>query len=123
MSTSTLVSQERPALSPARLAFRVTAVVEACTWVGLLIGMAVKYLGSGDETGVHLFGPLHGAAFIAYLLANLWAAVRFEWARGVIVLGIVASIPPLATWAFEAWALRTGRLATRTTSGQEPVDV
>jgi len=118
LSTSTLGSQERPALSPARLAFQVTAIVEACTWVGLLIGMAVKYLGSGDETGVHLFGPLHGAAFIAYLLATLWVAIRFGWPRGVIVLGVAASIPPLATWAFEAWALRTGRLATSTTSAR-----
>jgi integral membrane protein len=94
----------------------VSAIVEACTWVGLLIGMAVKYLGSGDETGVHVFGPLHGAAFIAYVLATLWAAVRFGWPRGVILLGLVASIPPLATWAFEIWASRSGRLHVGSTT-------
>jgi integral membrane protein len=110
VSTPTSVAPVRPSTDLARSAFRVSAIVEACTWVGLLIGMAVKYLGSGDETGVHVFGPLHGAAFIAYVLATLWAAVRFGWPRGVILLGLAASIPPLATWAFDIWASRSGRL-------------
>ncbi len=97
-------------------AFRVAAVVEACTWAGLLAGMAVKYLGNGDETGVHVFGPLHGAAFIAYVGVALWAAWRLGWSRGVTVLALVASIPPLATWALEAWCRRTGRLHSSATA-------
>lgn len=110
MSSPTSLAPARPGTGLARLAFRVTAIVEACTWVGLLLGMAVKYLGSGSETGVHLFGPLHGAAFVAYVLATLWAAIRLGWPRGVTLVGLAASIPPLATWAFEAWVLRAGRL-------------
>lgn len=98
------------ATSPARTAFRVTAIVEACTWVGLLIGMAFKYLISGGEAGVHVFGPLHGAAFVSYCLATLWAARTFGWSRGVTVLGLAAAIPPLGSWAFESWTLCSGRL-------------
>jgi integral membrane protein len=89
----------------------VAAVVEACTWVGLLAGMAVKYLGSGDEIGVHIFGPLHGAAFIAYVAVALWAAWRLGWSWGLTLLALAASIPPLATWAFEVWCQRSGRLS------------
>jgi len=116
LSSPTSLAPARPGSRLARLAFRVTAIVEACTWVGLLIGMAVKYLGSGNEAGVHLFGPLHGAAFVAYVLATLWAAVRLGWSPGVTLLGLAASIPPLATWGFEAWAMRTGRLDDPTSS-------
>lgn len=94
----------------ARAAFRVTAIVEACTWVGLLIGMAFKYLISGDQTGVHVFGPLHGVAFLAYCASTVWAALRFGWPWQVALLGLAASLPPLGSWVFEAWTLRTGRL-------------
>jgi len=118
LSSPTSLAPARPGSRLARLAFRVTAIVEACTWVGLLIGMAVKYLGSGNEAGVHLFGPLHGAAFVAYVLATLWAAVRLGWSPGVTLLGLAASIPPLATWGFEAWAMRTGRLDADPTSSR-----
>ena len=94
-----------------RTVFRATAVVEAVTWFGLLVGMAFKYLISGDETGVHVFGPLHGAAFIAYVLMAAVAARQFGWRLRTTLLAFAASIPPLATWAFEAWADRTGRLS------------
>ena len=100
-------------------AFRVAAVAEACSWVGLLAGMSVKYLGSGSETGVHVFGPVHGGVFVAYVLATLVCARVRRWSAGTLALGLVASIPPLATVLFERWATRTGRLgqpANRSTS-------
>ncbi len=95
---------------PVEQVFRVAAIAEACSWVGLLAGMAVKYLGSGSETGVHVFGPVHGGVFVAYVLATLVCARVRRWSAGTLVLGLVASIPPLATVAFERWATRTGRL-------------
>jgi integral membrane protein len=99
-----------PSSSRARAAFRTLAVVEAFTWAGLLAGMAVKYLGSGAETGVHVFGPLHGAAFVAYCLATLLVARTFGWGPVRTLVGLAASVPPFGTWVFEAWALRHGHL-------------
>lgn len=93
-----------------RTAFRIVAVVEALTWAGLLAGMAVKYLGNGDETGVHVMGPLHGAAFVAYLLVALWTARAFRWSPRLTLVALVAGIPPFGTWVFEAWATRNARL-------------
>ena len=94
----------------ARATFRVVAVVEALTWAGLLVGMAVKYLGSGNETGVHVMGPLHGAAFVAYCLVTLWTARVFRWSWPLVLTGLAASVPPFGTWLFEQWARRGGHL-------------
>ena len=100
----------RPHLN-ARTLFRAAALVEAATWLGLLVGMAFKYLLTGDETGVHVFGPLHGAAFIAYVVMTVVAARAYGWRLRTTLVALAASIPPLATWPLEAWAERTGRLS------------
>ena len=58
-------------------AFQVAARVEAVTWVGLLSGMACKYVLADNDLGVRVFGPLHGVAFIGYVLMTIVAARRF----------------------------------------------
>jgi integral membrane protein len=81
--------------------FRVVAVAEACSWVGLLIGMLVKYVISGNELGVQVFGPIHGALFVAYLLVAVLTARQQRWSLGTLALALACSIPPLATLWFE----------------------
>ncbi|MDT5152965.1 MAG: hypothetical protein QOI01_4698, partial [Mycobacterium sp.] len=50
--------------------FRLIAFAEAVTWVGLLIGMYFKYLGTPrTEVGVKIFGMAHGLVFIAFVVA------------------------------------------------------
>ncbi|HEY8719222.1 DUF3817 domain-containing protein [Pengzhenrongella sp.] len=90
--------------------FAVLATIEAITWAGLLVGMFLKYVTETTEAGVWLFGRLHGAAFVAYLIVTLVAARRLRWSSRVTLLALVASIPPLATLAFERWARRRGML-------------
>lgn len=94
-------------------AFRVVAIIEALTWIGLLGGMYVKYLGSGDEAGVHLFGPLHGGAFVAYGVVTVAAAVHLRWGLWPTLVALAASVPPLGTLLADWWLHRTGRLAAR----------
>ena len=100
-------------------AFRVVAVAEACSWVGLLIGMFVKWVLETSEVGVQVFGPIHGGVFVAYVLVTLVAARVLRWSVGTTLLGLAASVPPLVTIWFERWATRTGALgaqdAVRTT--------
>ena len=93
-------------------AFRVVAVAEALSWVGLLAGMYVKYVPETSELGVQVFGPVHGAVFIAYVVVALVAARVLGWSRWTTLVALGASIPPLATVVFERWAGRTGRLGT-----------
>jgi len=95
--------------------FRVVAVAEAFSWAGLLVGMLFKHVISGDETGVHVFGPIHGAIFVAYVIACLVAWRTFGWSLTTAALGLTAGVPPFFTVVFERWADRTGRLAPRAT--------
>src|SRR5690606_1620203 len=80
--------------------FRLFAVLEAVSWAGLLIGMAFKYLpAEGNEIGVKIFGPAHGAVFVLFVLAALLTAREFEWNWKTTVLALLSSIPPFCTVA------------------------
>ncbi|GAA3753642.1 integral membrane protein [Spinactinospora alkalitolerans] len=108
---------------PVLTAFRVTAAVEAVTWIGLLIGMFFKYVVVHDEIGVELFGPLHGAAFIGYVAIALLAWIRLRWTPWTGALALAASVPPLGTVVFERWASGTGRIDRASVPEEEPQPV
>lgn len=91
-------------------AFRIVAVAEALSWIGLLVGMFVKYVPETSELGVQVFGPVHGGIFVAYVVVALVAARALRWSIGTTLLALLASVPPLATIWFERWATRAGRL-------------
>ena len=94
----------------AATAFRAVAIAEAISWIGLLAGMFVKYVPETSEIGVKIFGPIHGAIFVAYVVVALLASRVLRWSRGATVLALVASVPPLATVWFERRATRSGEL-------------
>ena len=96
--------------------FRAVAIAEACSWAGLLIGMFFKYVVVVDDIGVNVFGPIHGALFIAYVVVTLVVARTFRWSLPATIVALVASIPPLATLWFERRATRTGMLAEPATA-------
>jgi integral membrane protein len=90
--------------------FRIVAVAEALSWIGLLAGMFVKRVLDSSEVGVQVFGPIHGAIFVAYVVVALLASRVLRWDVRTTLLALAASVPPLATLLFERWAARTGRL-------------
>jgi integral membrane protein len=92
------------------LAFRAVALAEACSWVGLLFGMFVKYVLATSERGVQIFGPVHGGIFVTYVVVAVVAARVLRWNAGTTLLALAASVPPLVTLWFDRWATRTGRL-------------
>jgi integral membrane protein len=95
-----------------RQIFRTIAFAEALSWLGLLVGMYVKYVPETTELGVQVFGPIHGGIFLAYLVATLAARNAFGWSMSTTFWAAVASIPPFATAAFEVVADRKGLLGT-----------
>ena len=97
----------------AATAFRIVAVAEALSWLGLLAGMYVKYVPQTSEAGVQVFGPIHGGIFVAYVVVALVAGRVLRWDVRTTLLALAASVPPLLTVAFERWASRTGRLPVR----------
>lgn len=97
---------------PSRLGrlFAVVAIVEAVTWTGLLVGMFLKYVTETTELGVFVFGRLHGAAFVLYVIVTAVAAIRLRWGWKAALLAGVAAIPPLATLPLEVGLRRRGYL-------------
>lgn len=91
--------------------FKVVAVLEAFSWLALLIGMYFKWIAQTSEVGVQIFGPIHGGVFVAYVAVTALVARRQRWPLiWTTALALGASIPPFFTLWFERWAVRTGRL-------------
>ena len=91
--------------------FRLIALAEAVSWVGLLIGMYFKYVGTPrTEIGVKVFGMTHGLIFIAFVVAGLFVGIAFKWAARTWLLALLASIVPLCSVIFLIWADKNGRL-------------
>lgn len=105
-----------PTREPVVRWFTVIAVVEALTWAGLLTGMYFKYIPeTTTEIGVKIFGPVHGAAFVVYVVVTLMTALKLRWRlfSWTTFFALAASIPPFFTVLFELWARLTGRLDRR----------
>jgi integral membrane protein len=93
--------------------FRIIAFAEAVSWVGLLVGMYFKYLGTPrTEVGVKVFGMAHGLVFVAFVVAALLVGIAFKWAASTWLLALLGSIVPLGSVIFLMWAERTGRLGS-----------
>ncbi len=95
-----------------RTLFRTVAVAEAFSWAGLLVGMLFKHVLKVTEVGVQVFGPIHGAIFVAYLVSVLVVRRPLGWGLKTVLVAAAASVPPFATLAFELWADRHGRLTS-----------
>lgn len=100
--------------------FKAVALLEGVSWLGLLIGMYLKYVADAGERGVQIFGPIHGGVFVAYVVLTLLTARLQRWSIWTLLLGLVASIPPFGTVLFETWAQRSGRLSPRRSGPQAP---
>lgn len=90
--------------------FKAVAILEACSWVGLLTGMYFKHIAESGEATVQVFGPIHGVIFVAYVLLAFAVARVLGWGRRIGLAALVCAVPPFFTLAFEIWAQRTGRL-------------
>lgn len=95
---------------PSAKLFKVAAVLEALSWIGLLTGMFFKWILETTEKGVQIMGPIHGGMFVLYVISCLWVAMVHKWTPKHLVLGLVSAVPPLMTLWFEKHAERHGLL-------------
>ena len=93
--------------------YAVAAILEGITWAGLLVGMLLKYVTETTDLGVWLFGRLHGAAFLFYVVVAVISALRLRWPWWASLLALLAAVPPLVTVPLEMWFRRIGLLAPR----------
>jgi integral membrane protein len=83
------------------------ALAEAWSWAGLLLGMLFKYVVVENPIGVQIMGPVHGLLFVLYVVFTIEAMVHLRKPLWVLVLGLLAAVPPFTTWWFERWVLRS----------------
>ncbi|TWS22647.1 DUF3817 domain-containing protein [Tsukamurella sputi] len=103
--------------------FKVVAVVEALTWVALIIGMIIKRV--NDEPGaVRVPGMAHGIVFIVLVILTFAVARALTWDVKTLVLGLVATVVPFCSVVFEVWAQRAGKLdaPAAAATAAEPAD-
>ncbi len=89
--------------------FRVVAFAEAVSWAALLIAMVFKY-GFDQPEAVTVAGWVHGVVFTAYVVLSLVVYGPLRWSFRVLLLALIASVPPFGSVVFERWALRRGSL-------------
>lgn len=75
-------------------ALMIVAFAEAISWLGLLLGMVLKY-GFDNEAGVSLMGPIHGMLFVVFAALLLITHFQERWSIGRTVLSFIESIPPV----------------------------
>ncbi|WP_433665178.1 DUF3817 domain-containing protein [Nocardia sp. CA-128927] len=97
-------------LSTAAKRFRFLAVLEAISWVFLIVGMVFKRLPEPVLWPVKVFGMTHGIIFVLFLITVIMAARELGWNALTTILALLSSIPPFFTVVFEIWAVRSGKL-------------
>ena len=90
----------RPALRGEVGAFRVVAVVEAVTYLVLLGAVVLKRVLDGPDL-VSVLGPVHGIAFLVYLVLVLRIREGQGWDLGRTIVVILASAVPFGGFCVE----------------------
>jgi len=81
--------------------FRVVALVEALSYLALLAAVVVKRVLDGPDI-VPVLGPIHGIAFLAYVLLTLLVREEQGWTVGQTLLVLVASAVPFGAFVVNA---------------------
>ena len=87
-------------------ALRLIALIEGVTTLLLFfVAMPIKY-GAGNALWVQVMGPIHGYAFIGYLIA-MWFALRGQgWSAGDWTRTTLASVVPFGTFLNDGFLKR-----------------
>jgi integral membrane protein len=89
---------------PVRL-FRIVAILEATSFLMLLVATYVKYAHE-EPVGVQILGPLHGALFLAYVALALNLRSRAGWSLRTTALVLAAGVVPAGGYAADRWISR-----------------
>ena len=68
--------------------FRICAITEAITWLGLLFSMYEKYIADTHSSLIHIMGSLHGYAFLAYVLVVFLVRAEYGWSNRMTLLAL-----------------------------------
>jgi integral membrane protein len=86
-------------------AMRYVALIEATSFIALLIASFVKRTGGG-ELGVQILGPIHGGLFIAYVVIALNIRSQLGWSGRTTFWILVGAVVPFGGYVVDWWLLR-----------------
>jgi len=75
-------------------ALRIVAVLEAVSFLVLLVATVVKRTDNG-EGGVKVMGPVHGGLFVLYVLLTVIVAADERWRLKRTLLTLLCAVIPL----------------------------
>ena len=92
---------------------RIVAVLEATSFLALLVATYIKY--SDDAPGgVQVLGPVHGALFLAYVFLALNLRPHAGWSNRTTLLVLLGAVLPFGGFVVDRWLLAPAqRPATR----------
>ncbi|HWI05427.1 MAG TPA: DUF3817 domain-containing protein [Acidimicrobiales bacterium] len=74
--------------------FRIVALLEAVSYLGLLAATIFHRVLDGSDAGISVLGPIHGILFLAYVLLALLIREEQAWSVGQLILVLVLSAVP-----------------------------
>ncbi|MEO9139421.1 MAG: DUF3817 domain-containing protein [Jatrophihabitans sp.] len=82
--------------APVVRAFRIVAMIEAVSWLLLIVATIVKYTTDPhQQLGVQIMGPVHGTLFIAYVVLALFEVRRrLQWDGRTTLIVLIDSVIP-----------------------------
>jgi integral membrane protein len=73
--------------------FRWVAVVEAVSWLALILATIVKYAAESPGA-VKVLGPIHGTLFILYVVLAMVIRSRVGWSTRALLTVLIESVVP-----------------------------
>lgn len=88
-------------LHPMKSVFRIVALLEGLSYIGLLfVGVPMKYFANNDAL-VKGLGMPHGILFMAYLVMAFLIRDQMNWKGKSFIIVLLASIIPFGTFWVE----------------------
>lgn len=81
--------------------FRTVALIEAVSFLALLVATFVKRVIEGPDL-VPVLGPIHGILFLAYVLLTLLVREEQGWTLGQTLIVLIASAIPFGAFVVNA---------------------
>jgi integral membrane protein len=79
---------------------RVVALLEATSFLALLVATYIKY--SDDSPGgVEILGPIHGVLFLAYVFLALSVRLRARWSNRTTLLVLLGAVLPFGGYVVD----------------------
>lgn len=88
--------------------FRIVAIVEATSFLMLLVASVLKRTADADIL-VTILGPIHGALFLAYVLFAVILKPEQGWTNKETALILLGAVLPFGGYVVDRWLMRRER--------------